>query len=144
MKSSNEQAIAADPSISRLLTRYKGLAKDKDLAQESYFGGGVNGQHPKTAKHFVSHADEKEGTSRNKQRAQQETDAQATDVESEFEHQVTPVEAILAKNILPVRLNHEVIRTEVGSSSGPRDYFSNQSKLEKQAVICQSQVMKTK
>ena len=29
-----------DPAINRLLTKFKDMAKDKDLAKESYFGGG--------------------------------------------------------------------------------------------------------
>ena len=64
----------ADPGISRLLTKYKDMAKDKDLAQESYFGGG-NG--PAISKHFVSHADQKDCTVNNQIKVNklQETDA---------------------------------------------------------------------
>ena len=50
-----------DPAINRLLTKFKDMAKDKDLAKESYFGGGPD---PTMAsKYQVSNSDQKDDSS---------------------------------------------------------------------------------
>ena len=50
-----------DPTINRLLTKFKDMAKDKDLAKESYFGGGNDPTI--AAKYQLSNSDQKDDSS---------------------------------------------------------------------------------